>query len=113
MPTVADTVSNRGGEPVGWKPVLQNHTPRLDGRGAAFPGSLNLARDGLLLASSIFVHRKFPCCGAKTHLHTNEGPRIYCSAAMRPLVALSAFLDVSSLNLAAPRAPPFFCVLGN
>ena len=26
---------------------------------------------------------------------------------MRPLVALSAFLDVSSLNLAVPQAPPF------
>ncbi len=27
---------------------------------------------------------------------------------MRSLIALSAFLDVSSLNLAAPVAPPFF-----
>jgi hypothetical protein len=34
-------------------------------------------------------------------------PRL-CVAAMRSLTALSAFLDVSSLNLAAPRAPPFF-----
>jgi hypothetical protein len=27
---------------------------------------------------------------------------------MRPLAVLSAFLDVSSLNLAAPQGPPFF-----
>ena len=26
---------------------------------------------------------------------------------MRPLAVLSAFLDVSSLNLAAPQGPPF------
>jgi hypothetical protein len=32
-----------------------------------------------------------------------------CTAAMRPLVALSAFLDVSSLNLAVPRGAAFFC----
>ena len=35
-------------------------------------------------------------------------PPTLCTAAMRPLVALSAFLDVSSLNLAVPQAPPFF-----
>jgi hypothetical protein len=28
---------------------------------------------------------------------------------MRPLVALSAFLDVSSLNLAVPQGAAFFC----
>ena len=78
----------------------------MAGRGVS--SILNLAREDLLLASSTFVHSRFPCCGAKNHLHTNEGPRIFCSAAMRPLAALSAFLDVSSLNLAAPRAPPFF-----
>jgi hypothetical protein len=33
---------------------------------------------------------------------------MFCTAAMRPLAALSAFLDVSSLNLAAPLCAAFF-----
>ena len=55
------------------------------------------------------MSRDFLCCAAKIRLHTNDRSPTLCIAAMRPLVALSAFLDVSSLNLAAPQGPPFFC----
>src|SRR5271157_3711917 len=36
--------------------------------------------------------------------------RLHCASQQCGYAALSAFLDVSSLNLAAPRAPPFFCL---
>ena len=49
------------------------------------------------------------CCDAKYRLHANDRSPTLCIAAMRSLTALSAFLDVSSLNLAAPQASPFFC----
>ena len=48
------------------------------------------------------------CCTARCRLQTNDRSPTLCAAAMRPLAALSAFLDVSSLNLAVPQAPPFF-----
>ena len=49
------------------------------------------------------------CCTAKSRLQTNDRPPTLCTAAMRPLVALSAFLDVSSLNLAVPQGAAIFC----
>src|SRR6516225_12096118 len=48
------------------------------------------------------------CCIAKYRLHANDRSPRLCIAAMRSLTALSAFLDVSSLNLTAPQAPSFF-----
>ena len=49
------------------------------------------------------------CCTAKSHLQANDRSPTLCTAAMRPLVALSAFLDVSSLNLAVSQGTAIFC----
>jgi hypothetical protein len=86
-----------------------NEEPRLGGV-PAFPQTLNLRQDSLLRASSRRVKRAVQCCAAKCHLHANDLTATLCTAAMRPLAVLSAFLDVSSLNLAAPHRPPFFCL---
>ena len=48
------------------------------------------------------------CCTAKSHLQANDRSPTLCTAAMRPLVALSAFLDVSSLNLAVSQGTAIF-----
>jgi hypothetical protein len=48
------------------------------------------------------------CCIAKTRLHTNDQDGISFAAAVRPPAALSAFLDVSSLNLAVLCDRHFF-----
>jgi hypothetical protein len=48
------------------------------------------------------------CCAAKCHLQANNLSATSCTAAMRLLVALSAFLDVSSLNLAVPQGAAIF-----
>jgi hypothetical protein len=49
------------------------------------------------------------CCDAKNCLHDMWPPARLCTAATRSLTALSAFLDVSSLNLAVLRHRHFFC----
>ena len=49
----------------------------------------------------------FRCCAAKYRLHTNEPSPTLCIAAMRSLTALSAFLDVSSLNLGGASCAAF------
>ncbi|HET8996964.1 MAG TPA: hypothetical protein VFN42_09870 [Acetobacteraceae bacterium] len=41
-------------------------------------------------------------------MHTNDCEPSLCLAALRSLTALSAFLDVSSLNLAAPQSAAIF-----
>jgi hypothetical protein len=51
------------------------------------------------------------CCNAKSRLQTHNHPATLCIAATRSLIAMPAFLDVSSLNLAAlHKRRHFFCV---
>ena len=52
--------------------------------------------------------QKIQCCDAKYYLRSILALAKLCIAATRSLTGLSAFLDVSSLNLAVLRAPPFF-----
>jgi hypothetical protein len=47
-------------------------------------------------------------CNAKWDLRPPSAPARLCTAATRSLTGLSAFLDVSSLNLAVPRHRHFF-----
>jgi len=48
-------------------------------------------------------------CNAKNCLRRDEAPATLCTAATRSLTELSAFLDVSSLNLAVLRHRHLFC----
>ncbi len=54
--------------------------------------------------------RRPECCDAKYRLQTNDRGAKFRLAAMRSLTALSAFLDVSSLNLAVPTRRRHFFV---
>ena len=71
------------------------------------PGGPEIARWGSL-CRCFRRYAKRQCCNAKYRLQTNDlSPRL-CIAAMRSLTALFAFLDVSSLNLAAPQCAAIF-----
>jgi hypothetical protein len=52
--------------------------------------------------------KKIQCCNAKSYLRSIRPPARLCTAATRSLTELSAFLDVSSLNLAVLRHRHFF-----
>ena len=82
---------------------------RQRGCEAGAPHAANDRREGLVVGCQDHTTGE-EWCGAKIHLQTNDRRHRLCIAAMRSLTVLSAFLDVSSLNLAAPRAPPFFQV---
>src|ERR1700738_545853 len=56
--------------------------------------------------------QKMQCCDAKNYLRYIPAPARLCTAATRSLTELSAFLDVSSLNLAVLRHRHFFCESG-
>src|SRR5882757_5907844 len=62
-------------------------------------------------AEKLFVRScptKKQCCNAKNYLRSIRAPASLCTAATRSLTELSAFLDVSSLNLAVLRHRHFF-----
>ena len=73
---------------------------------------LRLAAKDERRVSSFCPGQNFLWCNAKNRLQTNDLRPKFRLAATRSLTVLSAFLDVSSLNLAAPRAPPLFCTAG-
>ena len=60
----------------------------------------------MLLVGNAIVQADF-ALQCKMTLDSNQGIATLCIAAMRSLTALSAFLDVSSLNLAAPLGAAF------
>ena len=65
------------------------------------------AKDEQTVYAAASSPKKF-CCTAKNCLQTNDLPPRLCIAATRSLTELSAFLDVSSLNLAVPAGAAIF-----
>ena len=98
------SVQHQAVSPQGQPPY--NKHPAVWGGARTFFPKLGLLYTGY--SSVARLSRSF-CAAVQKDLDSKLGIAKLCIAAMRSLTALSAFLDVSSLNLAAPLAPPFSC----
>jgi hypothetical protein len=67
-----------------------------------------MTRKQAVFSISPMCLEKKQCCNAKNYLRSIVLPANLCIAATRSLTELSAFLDVSSLNLAVLRHRHFF-----
>jgi hypothetical protein len=100
--------SARRSRPALRTPTTRTTTPRLGGGvRTSFPKLAGCVR-GMATSGVVSMSSFRECCTANIACRRTTRSPTLCTAAMRPLAALSAFLDVSSLNLAVPQAPPFF-----